>query len=189
MRCYKRTIIIFVFFFLVLGFAAQISSAQGLWGPYANPLNPFWAGSGFYAPPFFSLGQPLFLQPGLISPPYLSSQAWGNPYWPAITPATALSAPFQRAPNATIIFTSPALTAVTASPGVILIGANTVLGPQTALTAPAVVASVPTTPTVVNPAPAPLFSLLAIIYASALYEGALSTANPLLFAYLQTLVF
>ena len=189
MRCHKRCIVVFVSFFLVMGFAAQISSAQSSWAPYTNPLNPFWAGPGFYAPPFFSPGQPLFLQPGLISPPYLASQAWGNPYWPSITPLTALSPPFQRAPNATIIFTSPALTAVTASPGVILIGANTVLAPQTAATAPAVVASVPTTPTVVNPQPAPLFSLLAIIYASALYEGALSTANPLLFAYLQTLVF
>ena len=189
MRCHKRSIIIFVTFFLVLGLAAQISFAQGLWGAYANPLNPFWAGPGFYAPPFFPPVQPFFLQRGLFSSPYSASQAWGNPYWPTITPATTLSAPFQRGPNATIILTSPALTAVTASPGVILIGANTVLGPQTALTAPAVVASVPTTPTIINPTPAPLFSLLAIIYASALYEGALSTANPLLFAYLQTLVF
>jgi len=189
MSCYRISVIIFVTFFLILGFTAQITSAQGLWGPYANTINPFWAGVGIYASPLFSLGQPLFLKPGLISPPYLASQAWLNPYWPAITPATAFPPPFQRAPNATIIFTSPALTAVTASPGVILIGANTVLAPQTAVTAPAVVASVPTLPTVVNPTPAPLFSLLAIIYASALYEGALSTANPLLFAYLQTLVF
>ncbi|MGA1840225.1 MAG: hypothetical protein ACMUIU_06320 [bacterium] len=48
------------------------------------------------------------------------------------------------------------------------------------------VASTPTVP-VVSTSPPPLLSLLATIYASALYEGALSMANPLLFALLQSL--
>jgi hypothetical protein len=48
------------------------------------------------------------------------------------------------------------------------------------------VASVPAA-TVAAPSPTPLLSLLATIYTSALYEGLLSTANPLLFATLQTL--
>jgi hypothetical protein len=44
-----------------------------------------------------------------------------------------------------------------------------------------------TAPTAVAASPPPLLSLLATLYSSALYEGLLSTANPLLFATLQSL--
>jgi hypothetical protein len=67
---------------------------------------------------------------------------------------------------------------------VILIGSTTALGTPTV-----VVPTAPTTTTVATAAPAPLFSLLALLYAQALVSPALlSTANPLLFAYLSTLV-
>jgi len=48
------------------------------------------------------------------------------------------------------------------------------------------VASVPTVTAAVA-SPPPLLSLLATVYSTALYEGALSTENPLLFALLQNL--
>ena len=73
--------------------------------------------------------------------------------------------PLTRAGAATIIITNPTA------------GTVTVLNPTVA--APTVVTAAPSPP--------PLLSLLGTIYASALYEGALSTANPLLFALLQNL--
>jgi len=88
--------------------------------------------------------------------------------------------PFVRSPNATIILAS-GLTGVSTTPGVIVIGA------PTAVNTAAVVTPTTTVP-VAPPAPAPLFSILTILYASALYAPALlSTANPLLFATLSTL--
>ena len=88
------------------------------------------------------------------------------PRYPALPyySAPSLSA-FPRVGAATIIVTNPTA------------GTVSVINPAAA------------TPTVVAaPAsPPPLLSLLATIYTSALYEGALSTANPLLFALLQNL--
>ncbi|MBN2372504.1 hypothetical protein JXL19_01780 [bacterium] len=96
---------------------------------------------------------------------------FGAPFFPApapyITPFTIppVVSPLSRIGAATIIVTNPTA------------GTVSVVNPAVA-TAPAVAST-----------PAPLLSLLATIYASALYEGALSTANPLLFALLQTLFF
>ena len=96
-------------------------------------------------------------------PPFPTAPA----YYPQIYAPSPLLAysPLSRVGAATIIVTNPTA------------GTVSVLNPAVA------------TPTVVTaaPSPPPLLSLLATIYASALYEGALSTANPLLFALLQNL--
>ena len=86
---------------------------------------------------------------------------------PYITPfiIPPMVSPLSRIGAATIIVTDPTA------------GTVSVINPT--------VAAVPT----VASTPAPLLSLLATVYASALYEGALSTANPLLFALLQNLFF
>jgi len=101
---------------------------------------------------------------------------------PQLFPIPMTPIPYTRSPHATIILAT-GLTAVSPAGGVIVIGTPTAVN-----TTAAVVTPTPTVPAA-PPAPAPLFSLLAIIYASALYAPALlSTANPLLFAYLSTLV-
>jgi len=88
------------------------------------------------------------------------------PSYPLIgAPVFAPPLPVSRLGAATIIVTNPTA------------GTVSVINPA--------VASVPAVPTAA--APAPLLSLLGTIYASALYEGALSTENPLLFALLQNL--
>ncbi|MEW6379152.1 MAG: hypothetical protein AB1611_06050 [bacterium] len=89
--------------------------------------------------------------------------------------------PGMRAPHATIIL-STGITAVSPTTGTLVIGAPTVVTPTTV---PTVVSTA--VPTVTTAAPAPLISILGILYASALYESPLSVANPLLFAYLSSL--
>ena len=114
--------------------------------------------------------------------PYLGFNPYFLPYSPlpyAFYPTFIAPYPFMSAPvltppptrvgAATLIITNP--TAGTA--------AVTVINPT--------VASVPAVATAVAPSPTPLLSLLATLYSSALYEGLLSTANPLLFATLQYL--
>ncbi|MGA1794537.1 MAG: hypothetical protein ACMUIL_01655 [bacterium] len=160
----------------------QTGTAQGLFGPWGAP----WLSNPFYSP--FSL------YGGAFPPFFGRNPGWGYPLQPVIPPAAAILSPYQRRPNATIIFTAPTLTAVGGTaPGVILIGATGVLGATAPVVAPAtaVAASVPPSLiTAAAPAPAPLLSILSVLYASALLDGKalLSTANPLLFAYLTTLV-
>ena len=190
------TILIFLVIFGFLGIMSQMVFAQGLSGPWSLP----WVGNPFYSP-FAPLGRAYFPQGNLFPPLFGRGFGWWIPSGPATLPIPASLSPYQRRPNATIIFTSPTLTAVTAAnPGVILIGATGVLGvptvaipPAPTVVTPTVVAAAlpPTALAVANPTPAPLFSLLAVLYASGLLDGKalLSTANPLLFAYLQTLIF
>ncbi|MCL6582377.1 MAG: hypothetical protein K6U11_01945 [bacterium] len=99
-------------------------------------------------------------------------------------PAPLVPIPYSRAPQATIII-SPGLTAVSPTAGTLVIGAPTVVTPTTAPTI--ISAATPTTTT--TAAPAPLLSILAVLYTSALYSPTpLSVANPLLFAYLSSLI-
>ena len=91
--------------------------------------------------------------------------------------------PVSRAPQATIILSS-GITAVSPTAGVVVIGAPTVVTPTTA---PTIVSTVPTTTT--TAAPAPLLSILVSLYATAIYSPTpLSVANPLLFAYISSLI-
>lgn len=113
--------------------------------------------------------------------PYPAFMPWVQAPPSQFFPAPILPTPFSRSPQATIII-SPGLTAVSPTAGVVVIGAPTVVTPTSAATI------VSTTPTTTTAAPAPLFSILAIIYASSLYAPTpLSVANPLLFAYLSSL--
>lgn len=98
------------------------------------------------------------------------------PLFPAPFPIAPV--PFIRTPAATIIL-STGLTAVSPTTGALVVGAPTVVSPTVVTTA---------VPTVTTAAPAPLFGTLASLYASALYESPLSVANPLLFAYLTTIL-
>jgi hypothetical protein len=186
MKCLKIALI-FLLTIFVLGIFAQTGFTQFLLGPLGLP----WIGSSFYSP-FLPFGGPYIPTANIFPPFYGGSLGWGIPFGPLISPVPTQLSPFQRRPNATIIFTSPTLTAVSAAPGVILVGATGVLGaPTVVVPTAAVAASIPTPVTAANPAPAPLFSLLSVLYASATLDGKalLSTANPLLFAYLTTLVF
>ncbi|MGA1790909.1 MAG: hypothetical protein ACMUIM_05455 [bacterium] len=188
-------LLIFMVILVFLGLVSSMGFAQGLSGLWGLP----WVGNPFYSP-FALFGGAFFPQGNIFPQLYGRGFGWGVPFGPTTLPTPTLLSPYQRRPNATIIFTSPTLTAVGgAAPGVILIGATGVLGAPTVVVPPPTVVA----PTVIaaplgstalaltNPAPAPLFSLLAVLYASALLDGKalLSTANPLLFAYLQTLVF
>jgi hypothetical protein len=195
MKIWKVSPLIFIIIFVFLGMTIQIGFAQGLLGPLGLP----WLGNPFYSP-FAPIGGAYFSPGNIIPPFYGGNLGLGYPLNPISTPAPAIFSPFQRRPNATIIFTSPTLTSVSTAPGVIDIGATSILGAPTVVipTVPAVptvptavAASLPTTAAVANPLPAPLFSILSVLYASALLDGKalLSTANPLLFAYLQTLIF
>lgn len=174
---------------------AKAGFAQSLFGPWGFS----WISNPFYSP-LFPFGGNYFPSANLFPPFYGRNSGFGLPFGTITTPSPALLSPYQRRPNATIIFTSPTLTAVSAAPGVILIGATGVIGAPTVavptgiaptVIAPtaAIAASIPTS-TIANPAPAPLLSILAVLYASALLDPKtfLSTANPLLFAYLSTLI-
>lgn len=184
MTNWKKSLIVFILFIIVLGTTWEIGFTQFQCGPCFYPWGASWLASPFI-PPLVPLDRQYLF--GLYRFPslYMASPGYLNPSWPLISPAPTSAVPYQRFPNATIIFTSPTLTAITVGTGVILVGATTVLSAPTA-----VVASVPAVQTVANPAPAPLFGLLAILYASATLHGTalLSTANPLLFAYLSTLL-
>ena len=177
MNSWKKALVILVFCIIFIGTIARIGFTQPPWGLlYGNPL-----GFPFYSPYALFGGNYLFAS-AILPPLYGTSAGWGNPFWPVTIPTPTLLPPYQRSPNATIIFTSPTLTSVSTAPGVILVGATTAIG------APSVI--VPDAPIITEPAPAPLFSLLAVIYASSILDGhaLLSTANPLLFAYISTLV-
>ena len=189
-----------LFFFICLIFFI-LTSQMGIAQPFLGPWGVQWIGNPFY-PSFTPFGGAFFQQGNIFQPFYGRGFGWGYPLMPALTPTPTILSPYQRSPHATIIFTSPTLTAVNATtPGVILIGATGVLGTPTVVIPPAPTIVAPTgaiaaalPPTVIaatNPQPAPLFSLLAVLYASGLLDGKalLSTANPLLFAYLQTLIF
>lgn len=194
---FRKVLPLFILFvILVFGgiVLSQTCSAQGLYGPWGLP----WVGNPFYSP-FTFLGGSFFPQRNIFPSLLGGTFGLGAPFNPLFSPTPAILSPYQRRPNATIIFTSPTLTAVSATPGVILIGATGVLGvptvavPPPTVVAPTIVAGTlgSTALAVANPTPAPLFSLLAVLYASGLLDGKalLSTANPLLFAYLQTLIF
>jgi len=182
MKLFKVSLLLLICIVVCCGMLPQIGSAQTLFGPWGFP----WLNNPVYAP--------FFPYAGAYPPFFGRNLGWGYPSRPAMPPAATILSPYQRRPNATIIFTSPTLTAVSgAAPGVILIGATGVLGLPAPVVVPAtaVAASVP--PSLVTaaiPAPAPLLSILSVLYASALLDGKalLSTANPLLFAYLTTLV-
>jgi hypothetical protein len=99
---------------------------------------------------------------------------------PSVTPPTVFFPASYPAPIP--YFNSPAFSPLTR------VGAATIIiSNPTAGTVSVVNPTVASTPAVTATAPAPLLSLLATIYSSALYEGLLSTANPLLFALLQNL--
>ncbi|MEW5804583.1 MAG: hypothetical protein AB1847_21020 [bacterium] len=118
---------------------------------------------------------------GVPYPPFIP---WSMVPPVQLLPAPALPIPYTRAPQATIII-SPGVTAVSTAPGVVVIGAPTVVTPAAA---PTVVSTVPTA-TATAAAPAPLLGILVTLYSSAIYSPTpLSIANPLLFAYLSTLL-
>ena len=119
----------------------------------------------FYPPVYLGWGINPYLYPYAVIPTITPSSAYLPLSYPTnlFYSAPAFS-PFPRVGAATIIVTNPTA------------GTVSVINPT--------VASVPTATTA---SPPPLLSLLGTIYASALYEGALSTANPLLFALLQNL--
>lgn len=127
----------------------------------------------------FSLREGRCQYPGV---PYPVFMPWAQVPPFQFLPAPIIPIPYARSPHATIII-SPGITAVSPTAGVVVIGAPTVVSPTTAATI------VSTTPTTTAPAaPAPLFSILATLYSSAVYDSPLSIANPLLFAYLSTLI-
>ena len=117
-------------------------------------------------PQYVPWGINSFIYPFAAIPPTITAPAYypiGYPAAPYFNPP--VFSPLTRVGAATIIVTNPTA------------GTVSVINPA--------VATTPTVPTAASPAP--LLSLLATVYASALYEGALSTANPLLFALLQNL--
>jgi len=189
MKLFKVSLLLLICIVVCCGMLPQTGSAQTLFGPWGfpwlnNPLYaPFFPYAGAY-PPFFGRNLAFFGR----------NLGLGYPLQPTIPPAATILSPYQRRPNATIIFTSPTLTAVSgAAPGVVLIGATGVLGVPAPVVVPATAVAAAVPPSLVTaaiPAPAPLLSILAVLYASALLDGKalLSTANPLLFAYLTTLV-
>ncbi|MGA1841789.1 MAG: hypothetical protein ACMUIU_14285 [bacterium] len=193
MKVLKFLVLCIIIILVLSGISADVGFAQSLFGPWGFP----WISNPFYSP-FIPFGGGYFPSANIFPPLYGVNLGFGLPFGPITAPSPAILSPYQRRPNATIIFTSPTLTAVSAAPGVILIGATGVIAPTVAVPtgiAPAVVtptaaiaASIPTA--TIAPAPAPLLSILAVLYASALLDGKalLSTANPLLFAYLSTLV-
>jgi hypothetical protein len=121
----------------------------------------------FWFPQFVPWGFNPFLYPSSPIPQVFPSAAPLPITYPPI-PYYSLPAfsPLTRVGAATIIISNPTA------------GTVSVINPTVAST-PAV--------TVASASPPPLLSLLGTIYASALYEGPLSTANPLLFALLQNL--
>ena len=124
------------------------------------------AQSPFLFPQYVPWGINSFIYPFAAIPPALTSPPFFPISYPAVPYYNApVFSPLTRIGAATIIVTNPTA------------GTVSVINPA--------VATAPTVPTAA--APAPLLSLLATVYASALYEGALSTANPLLFALLQNL--
>ena len=96
--------------------------------------------------------------------PYYYSPAAITPYPSFISPLLASPVLPPRIGAATLIITNPTA------------GTVSVINPTVAAA-----------PTVTTASPPQLLSLLGTLYASALYEGLLSTANPLLFALLQNL--
>ena len=129
-----------------------------------------FAAEGMSQAPFYPIVNPGFgvnpyLYPFAAFPPIFPSPALLPLSYPAfpLNSAPAFS-PFPRIGAATIIITDPTA------------GTVSVINPTVAAV-----------PTVTTASPPPLLSLLGTLYASALYEGPLSTANPLLFALLQNL--
>lgn len=114
-----------------------------------------------YPYPFLGFN-PYFLPYNAFPFPYASPVMPAYPFIGA--PVLAPPLPTSRIGAATLIITNPTA------------GTVSVINPTVA-----------TVPTVTTASPPPLLSLLGTIYASALYEGPLSTANPLLFALLQNL--
>ncbi|MGA1792203.1 MAG: hypothetical protein ACMUIM_12005 [bacterium] len=119
-----------------------------------------------FFPQYVPWGINSFMYPFAPIPPTITVPAFFPPSYPTIPYYNApVFSPLTRVGAATIIVTNPTA------------GTVSVINPAVATT-PAVPAAT---------SPAPLLSLLATVYTSALYEGALSTANPLLFALLQNL--
>lgn len=161
MRIARVLCIVLVIAGLSFGIALQEGRCQYFGWPYVPFMSPL--------APLFSL--PYYYN--VMAP--VSVPAIRFPSAP-ITPV-----PIVRSPNATIILAT-GLTAVGTTPGVIVIGTPTAVNSAAVVTPTTTVPAAP-------PAPAPLLSILSILYASALYAPALlSTANPLLFAYLSSLV-
>jgi hypothetical protein len=112
-----------------------------------------------------------------------------NPYLFSFPPLPSAYAPsiFPAYPSllnaASLVPVPPVLTPRIGAATIII--ANPTAGTVTVVNP--TVATAPAVATTVAPASPPLLSLLGTIYASALYEGLLSTANPLLFALLQNL--
>ncbi|MGA1876055.1 MAG: hypothetical protein ACMUIA_10645 [bacterium] len=154
---------------LALIFTLGISVPKGVCQYYfpTYSVNPYFS----FAPVTPWIPSP-FAPPPLLFPP------------PQYIPAPVLpTLPLIRYPQATIIL-STGITAVSPTAGALVVGAPTIISPTT--TTSVISTAVPA---VTAAAPAPLLSILSIIYASALFAhtGLLSTANPLLFAYLSTL--
>ncbi|MBN2372519.1 hypothetical protein JXL19_01855 [bacterium] len=187
MKFYK---IFTMFLIIIVGIFCVFSQKGFAQFPFGSLGFP-WISHPFYSP-FVPFGRNYFPYANIFPPFYGNNLALGGTFAPMSSPAPALLSPYPRSPNATIIFTSPTLTLVGGTtPGVILIGATGVLGAPVVATPTAIATPAPVIQTVANPTPAPLFSLLAVLYASGLLDGKalLSTANPLLFAYLTTLLF
>jgi len=155
--------------FLALIFTLGVSIQEGVCQYY----DPY-----FYVNPYFSLTPITPWVPYPFAPPPLLFPA------PQYFPAPVPTLPLVRYPAATIIL-STGITAISPTAGALVVGAPTIISPTT--TTSVISTAVPTVAAVA--APAPLLSILSIIYASALFAhtGLLSTANPLLFAYLSTL--
>ena len=120
----------------------------------------------FLFPQYLPWGINSFMYPFAPIPPAITAPAFFPLSYPMVPYYNArVFSPLTRVGAATIIVTNPTA------------GTVSVINPA--------VATAPTVPAATSPAP--LLSLLATVYASALYEGALSTANPLLFALLQNL--
>ncbi|MGA1864296.1 MAG: hypothetical protein ACMUHX_04470 [bacterium] len=191
MKALKFLVLCIIIILVFSGISADVGFAQSLFGPWGFP----WIGNPFYSP-LIPFGGGFFPSANIFPPLYGGNVGFGLPFGTITAPSPALLSPYQRRPNATIIFASPTLTAVGTTPGVILIGATGVVAPTVAAPtgiAPAIIAptaGIAASATIASPAPAPLLSILAVLYASALLDPKtfLSTANPLLFAYLSTLI-
>lgn len=163
----KSLLVLFLSCIFILGITIQEGSGQ-YFNPYINP---------YYFNPYYSVRAFTPWVPGPLPAPQLLFPP------PQLFPAPMVSGPSLRYPNATIIL-GTGITAVSPATGILVIGAPTVVLP---LAGTAIVAA----PTAVAPpaAPAPLLSILVSTWAADLYfPQPLSIANPLLFAYISSLI-
>ncbi|MGA1796890.1 MAG: hypothetical protein ACMUIL_13630 [bacterium] len=114
--------------------------------------------------------------------PFWGFGAFGYPFG-AFPPVAPVSRLFPLSYPALPYYSPPSLSAFPRIGAATIIVTNPTAGTVSVIN-PTVAAP---TLTAAPASPPPLLSLLATVYTSALYEGALSTENPLLFALLQNL--